>query len=129
MKVTKLLLYCLILAGIVAFISTPAPTPTMPQHRCAGESANWRNSMAKNKMVDLRDHLFETIEALKDTENPMEIERAKAVSQVAQTIIESVKVQLKFAEIIGQEYKDDFFGKPAIEPTAAGRTLITDGKR
>jgi hypothetical protein len=33
----------------------------------------------KNTLRDLHNHLFETLEALKDTENPMEVERAKAI--------------------------------------------------
>ncbi len=43
--------------------------------------------MARNKMGDLRNHLFETLEALKDEEKPMDLERAKAISEIAQTII------------------------------------------
>ena len=57
--------------------------------------------MAKNKMKDLRDHLFETIEALKDEDKPMDIERAKAISGVAQTLIETAKVELKFLDLTG----------------------------
>ena len=33
----------------------------------------------KNKIEDLRNHLFATLEALSDKENPMEIERALAI--------------------------------------------------
>lgn len=36
----------------------------------------------KNKMSDLRNHLFVTIESLLDDDNPMELERARAVSDV-----------------------------------------------
>ena len=32
--------------------------------------------MAKNKIQDLRDHLFETLEALKDKDEPMDVARA-----------------------------------------------------
>lgn len=55
----------------------------------------------KNKIQDLRDHLFETIEALKDPERPMELDRAKAIADVAQVIINSAKVEvdyIKFSE-------------------------------
>ena len=46
--------------------------------------------MAKNTLQDLRDHLFATLEALSDTEKPMEIERAKAgTARRRQTIIDS----------------------------------------
>ena len=57
----------------------------------------------KNKMADLRNHLFETIERLTDEEKPMEIERAKAVADVAQTIINSAKVELQFLDLMAKE--------------------------
>ena len=57
--------------------------------------------MAKNTLTDLRDHLFATLESLSDTEKPMEIDRAKAICQTAQTIIESAKVEVKFIEVTG----------------------------
>jgi hypothetical protein len=55
----------------------------------------------QNKIEDLRNHLFATLEGLRDKDAPMEIERAKAISQVAQTIIESAKVECKYIELIG----------------------------
>ncbi len=78
--------------------------------------------MAKNKITDLRDHLFETIEQLKDVENPMDIERAKAIANVAKVIVESAKVEVKFLEAIGQEAHTDFMA-PALPPASNG-----DGK-
>jgi hypothetical protein len=52
--------------------------------------------MAKNKISDLRDHLFEELEALKDPEKPLdqELQRAAAISQIAQAIINSAKVEV-----------------------------------
>lgn len=50
----------------------------------------------KNKIEDLRNHLFETIEALKDAEKPMDIERAKAIADVAQVVVNSAKVEVDF---------------------------------
>ena len=35
--------------------------------------------MAKNKIIDLRNHLFETIERLKDGD--MEIDKARAIAE------------------------------------------------
>lgn len=55
----------------------------------------------KNKIEDLRNHLFATLEALQDEDKPMDIERAKAVAQVSQQIIESAKVEVKFMETVG----------------------------
>jgi hypothetical protein len=54
-----------------------------------------------NKITDLRDHLFATIEALQDKDKPMDIERAKAIAEVAQTIVNSAKVEVDHLRITG----------------------------
>src|SRR5258707_10796433 len=56
--------------------------------------------MAKNKISDLRDHLFETLEALKDTGKPMDLERARVISDVAQTIINTAKVEVDLVKAV-----------------------------
>jgi hypothetical protein len=56
----------------------------------------------KNKIEDLRNHLFATLEALQDKDTPMEIERAKAVAEVAKVIVDSAKVEVDFAKATGQ---------------------------
>jgi len=65
-----------------------------------------------NNITELRRHLFETLEALKRSDNPMEIDRAKAISQVAQAIIDSARVEVKFAEMTGQETVSEFLPQP-----------------
>lgn len=57
--------------------------------------------MAKNKITDLRDHLFETLEALRDRDQPMDIQRAKAIADVARVIVETAKVEVDFANVTG----------------------------
>jgi hypothetical protein len=53
--------------------------------------------MARNKITDLRDHLFEIIELLKDEEQThMTIEKAKAISDVAQVIINTAKLETDY---------------------------------
>jgi hypothetical protein len=54
----------------------------------------------KNKIEDLRNHLFETIEALKDSDKPMPLDRAKAIADVAQVIINSAKVEVDFMRAV-----------------------------
>lgn len=70
----------------------------------------------KNKIEDLRNHLFATIEQLLDEEKPMDIARAKAVADVAQTIINSAKVEVEFIEITGSKVGSNFIpqDKPAL---------------
>lgn len=52
--------------------------------------------MPKNKIEDLRNHLFVTLENLLDEDTPMEIERAKAIAEVAQVIVNSAKIEVDF---------------------------------
>lgn len=55
----------------------------------------------KNKLEDLRNHLFATLEALQDNDKPMDLERAKTISDVAQTLINSAKVEVEFIREVG----------------------------
>lgn len=57
--------------------------------------------MARNKINDLRDHLFATLESLLDEEKPMDIDRARAVAEVAQVIVNSAKVEVDFIKNTG----------------------------
>ncbi|MEW6648173.1 MAG: hypothetical protein AB1450_13320 [Pseudomonadota bacterium] len=70
----------------------------------------------KNKIEDLRNHLFETIEMLKDRDDPMDLDRAKTIAQVANSIIESAKTEVKFLEVAGasEGRMPQFFGRPAL---------------
>lgn len=62
----------------------------------------------KNKIDDLRNHLFATLEALQDEDKPMELDRAKAIADVAQTIINSAKVEVDFLKATGRPSATDF---------------------
>ncbi len=62
---------------------------------------------------DLREHLFATLEGLRNKENPLDIDRAKAVSEVAQTIINSAKVEVEHMKV-----KAWFDGTGFIAPAA-----------
>ena len=42
----------------------------------------------KNKIDDLRNHLFEALEALKDEEKPMDLDRARVVAEIATVIVD-----------------------------------------
>jgi hypothetical protein len=55
----------------------------------------------KTKIEDLREHLFATLEDLRDKEAPMDIDRAKAVAQVASVIIDSAKAENDFIKLTG----------------------------
>ncbi len=71
--------------------------------------------MAQNKIDNVRDHLFMQLERLNDdslTDEQMqiEIEKAKAVSQVAATLIQTAKVEIDFINAMGvAESQSAFF--------------------
>lgn len=54
----------------------------------------------KNKVEDLRNHLFATIEGLLDKDEPLDIDRAKAVAQVGSVMVEMAKVEVKAIELL-----------------------------
>jgi hypothetical protein len=55
----------------------------------------------KNKIEDLRNHLFATLEALLDKDKPLEIERAAAIAKTAQVIVNSAKVEVDYLRVTG----------------------------
>jgi hypothetical protein len=78
----------------------------------------------KNKIADLRNHLFETIESLKDPDHPMEVQRAKAIYETAQTIIETGKLELQFIDLVGKRESSQFFDQPQLaQPVPARREI------
>ncbi|MEZ7176048.1 hypothetical protein QVM52_11680 [Pseudomonas mosselii] len=63
----------------------------------------------KNKMTDLRNHLFATLEALQDPEKPMDIDRAKAIAEVGKVLVDSAKVEVMFINAMDGDVKTTGF--------------------
>lgn len=85
----------------------------------------------KNKIEDLRDHLFATLEGLRDKESPLDIERAKAISTVANSIIETAKVEVRYLNLMGGEGTAFMRNDPQslTPPAAPVAARLTNGKR
>ena len=64
----------------------------------------------KTKSSDLREHLFATLEGLLDDENPLDINRAKAVAEVGKVIVESAKVEVEMAKVLVQNKTKNEWG-------------------
>lgn len=77
----------------------------------------------QNKIEDLRNHLFATLEGLRDEDKPMDIERARAVAQVAQVIVDSAKVENDFIKATGS-VGSGFIEKLAQLPPAGQPRLV-----
>ncbi len=71
-------------------------------------------SEKNNTVNDLRDLLFETIRGVKD--GKLDVSKAKAVSDVANAIISSAKVEVDFLRVTGSKQGSGFI------PTAAAIT-------
>lgn len=83
---------------------------------------------AKNKIDDLRNHLFETLEALKDEDKPMELDRARAVADVARVIVESAKVEIDFLKVTGALKSTEFLPSDIEEAAVPVRPRIAAAK-
>ena len=62
----------------------------------------------KNKIEDLRNHIFSQLELLDDEEllnNPeklkLQLQRASVVAELGSVIVESAKIEVKFLEVVG----------------------------
>lgn len=86
--------------------------------------------MSGNSINDLRKHLFDTLLALKDKDNPMDIDRARAISETAQTIINSAKVEVDAMRVAGGHGSGFFSELPAplessLSETSGGTKTVT----
>lgn len=61
-------------------------------------------------MEQMRSHLMDTLAALRDRDNPMEPDRARAIAQVAGVLVDSAKVEVDYIRATNAP-KSDF-----IEP-------------
>jgi hypothetical protein len=75
----------------------------------------------KNKIEDLRNHLFATLEALQDEEKPMDIDRARAIADVAQVLVNSAKVEVDYIKATGQSHGSGFMPSMADDPKRLSR--------
>lgn len=70
----------------------------------------------KNKMTDLRNHLFEELERIKDRDTSFDVERAKAIIEIAKAITDTAKVEVAFIAETGANGSEFFDHElPAIE--------------
>lgn len=82
-----------------------------------------------NKIEDLREHLFATLAALRDPEKPMEIDRAKAVADVAKVIVDSAKVENEHMKLTGTDGSGFIPKEPKqIEAQQPGAPRLVKGR-
>lgn len=72
----------------------------------------------KNKIDDLRNHLFAALEGLSDPTKPLEIDRARAIADVGRVIIDSAKAEVEFLKVTGSTRGTGFIPEAEAIPTA-----------
>lgn len=85
--------------------------------------------MADHTIEELRDHLFGTLASLRDKDNPMDVERAHAVAEVAGKIIESAKTEVAFLNAVGGKGSGFIPEAPRLpKPQQQTPRALTQGK-
>lgn len=73
----------------------------------------------KNKLSELRDHLFAQLEAVREATDEnlaKEVSRAQSVSDISRVLIESAKVEIDYYRHIGGEPSASTRTKPPLKP-------------
>lgn len=73
-------------------------------------------------MSELRTALMDTLNDLRDKENPMDVDRAKAVAQVAGVLVETAKVEVDYLKVSGGN--SEFIDSEKVEKLPPGITGI-----
>lgn len=81
--------------------------------------------MSTHDITGLRGHLFETLAALRDKGEPMDIDRARAIAEVARGIVDSAKVEVEFIKATGAK-GSGFIAE--LEPPKPGQPRLVKGK-
>lgn len=64
----------------------------------------------------VRTELLATLQALRDRENQMDVDRARAVAQVAGVLVDSAKVEVEYIKVTGQD-NAPFLEAPPTAPS------------
>lgn len=72
----------------------------------------------------VREHLMQTLADLRNREQPMEVDRARAVAQVASVLVDTARVEVEYLKQIGEGSRflgtDDEGDTPRITSTPTG---------
>ncbi|MGI4776904.1 MAG: hypothetical protein ACRYGA_02105 [Janthinobacterium lividum] len=82
--------------------------------------------MSTPHINQLRQHLLDTLADLRDRENPMEPDRARAVAQVAGVLVDSAKVEVDYLKATGQS-STPFLEVPPDVHTSSGDVVLPNG--
>lgn len=76
---------------------------------------------------DLRDRLFAALDGLADKQKPMEIERAKAIADVARVIVDSAKAEISLLSATGAKHVSTQFIPATVAGPVNGQRQLAAG--
>lgn len=76
--------------------------------------------MPSPHITQVRQSLLDTLADLRNRDNPMEVDRARAVAQVATVLVETAKVEIDYIKATGADRRD--FLEPATTLPVIGNT-------
>lgn len=71
--------------------------------------------MDNPNITELRRHLLGTLADLRNKDNPMEPDRARAIAQVADVLVDTARVEVDYLRVTNKEGSE--FIRPGEEPT------------
>lgn len=79
-----------------------------------------------NNITTVRQHLLDTLADLRNRETPMDIDRARAVADVARVLVDSAKVEVDYLKVTNQNDSDFLSAHPEADaaPLPTGITGI-----
>ena len=80
--------------------------------------------MSNETISDLRGHLFAALRGLSDREHPLDIERARAVADVAQVVVNSARVEVEHMKLAGGKGSGFIPEVPTTPGLPNGVTLV-----
>ena len=77
-----------------------------------------------NDIAELRNHLYDTLRGLRDKENPLDVQRARAVCEVAQQITDTARIELDLMKITKERVASNFLPPPDTDTPPVSDELI-----
>jgi hypothetical protein len=79
--------------------------------------------MTAPHISELRQQLLDTLKDLRNREQPMEPDRARAVAQVASVLVDSAKVEVDYIKATGSDRSDFIEPTPQVTTDSRGAGL------
>lgn len=71
--------------------------------------------MSSPHITQVRQSLLDTLADLRNRENPMDVDRARAVAQVASVLVDTAKAEIDYIKAVGAD-RSDFLQPAPIAP-------------